>query len=106
MGGKPNEPSYFAILPADIRYDKKLKANEKLLYSEITSLSSTEGYCWASNNYFAKLYNVSKRTVQRWLFSLQSYGHIKIFFNKKKVRHIQMLTKKNIKRVKNFVDKG
>ena len=25
-------PSYFAIIPADVRYDKRLKANEKLMY--------------------------------------------------------------------------
>ena len=46
-------PTYFAIITADVRYDKNLKANEKLLFAEITALSNTNGYCHASNRYFA-----------------------------------------------------
>lgn len=33
-------PNYYAVIPAEIRYDKKLKANEKLLYGEITALAN------------------------------------------------------------------
>lgn len=35
-----NKVSYYAIIPATVRYLKVLKANEKLLYGEITSLSN------------------------------------------------------------------
>lgn len=71
-------PNYYSILPADVRYDKRLKANEKLLYSEITALANVNGYCFAKNSYFSELYGVSKETVSRWISNLQKFGYIKI----------------------------
>lgn len=73
-----NKVSYYAIIPATVRYSKMLKANEKLLYGEITSLSNKNGYCYAQNRYFADLYNVSIETVSRWLSNLQKSGFIKM----------------------------
>lgn len=73
-----NKSNYYAIIPATVRYSKQLKANEKLLYGEITSLSNRNGYCYAQNRYFANLYNVSIETVSRWLSHLQQLGFIQI----------------------------
>lgn len=73
-----NKVSYYAIIPATVRYSKDLKANEKLLYGEITSLSNRNGYCYAQNRYFANLYNVSIETVSRWISHLQQLGFIQI----------------------------
>ena len=56
-------PAYYAILTAKIRYDRNLKANEKLIYAEITALANKEGYCHASNKYFSDLYDVTPQTV-------------------------------------------
>jgi len=72
------KPSYYAIIPANVRYCESLSPNEKLLYGEITALSNKEGYCWASNGYFAKLYAVSKRSITRWLEKLNSEGFITV----------------------------
>lgn len=71
-------PSYYAVIPASVRYDERLKANEKLLYGELTALSQKDGFAFASNGYFAKLYGVSKETVSRWLSCLQDCGYIKV----------------------------
>ena len=71
-------PGYFAILTASVRYDNRLKAAEKIFYAEITALANAEGYCYASNAYFANLYNVDNRTIQRWLSNLSKYGYIRI----------------------------
>lgn len=72
------KPSYFGIIPATVRYDKSLKANAKLLYSELTCLSEKDGYCYASNNYFAKLYEVDPSSISKWLKQLSDKGYIKI----------------------------
>lgn len=68
--------SYYAIIPANVRYDKDLAPNAKLLYGEITSLCSEKGYCWASNQYFAELYGVSVLSVKRWVNSLVTKGYV------------------------------
>lgn len=70
-------PNYYAIIPANVRYDKELKANEKLLYGEITSLTNKTGECWATNKYFADLYEVSTRSIQGWISNLEKRGYIK-----------------------------
>ena len=71
------KPNYYAIIPADVRYSN-LKPNAKLLYGEITALSGKLGYCYATNNYFAKLYGVSKNTISRWISDLSKLGFITI----------------------------
>lgn len=70
-------PNYFSILPATVRYDKRLgKPNAQILYSEITALSTKDGYCYASNSYFAKLYNVNNTTISKWISLLVKYGYL------------------------------
>ena len=73
-----NFKNYYAIIPANVRYDKDLPANAKLLYGEITALCNEKGYCWASNDYFAKLYNVEDRTVRRWISSLVKKEYLRM----------------------------
>lgn len=70
-------PGYYGILPANIRYDKNLKPMEKIMYSELTALSNKNGYCNATNSYFAELYEVSKNTVSLWIGDLEKAGYIK-----------------------------
>ena len=70
-------PGYYGILPANIRYDKNLKPMEKIMYSELTALSNKNGYCNATNSYFAELYEVSKNTVSLWISDLEKAGYIK-----------------------------
>lgn len=70
------QKAYYAIIPANVRYDKDLVPNAKLLYGEITALCNEKGYCWASNQYFADLYNVSDRTIKNWISQLADKGYI------------------------------
>lgn len=69
-------PSYYSIIPATVRYDKRLKAYERLMFSEITALSNKYGYCTASNSYFASLYEVDKTTISRWINHLKNLGYL------------------------------
>ncbi len=59
-----NNPTYYSVIPANVRYDKRLNANEILLYGEISSLTNAEGFCWASNSYFMSLYQVGESTIK------------------------------------------
>jgi hypothetical protein len=72
------KPNYYGIIPATIRYDKRLKPMEKILYSEITALANTQGFCFASNSYFGKLYEVHKNTVGIWINNLVECGYLKV----------------------------
>lgn len=71
-------PSYYAVIIATVRYDNRLSDSEKLLYGEITALSQINGTCWASNEYFARLYDVSISTISRRISNLKKYGYIDV----------------------------
>jgi hypothetical protein len=70
-GADSNKPSFFAIIPAHVRYCRELEFGARLLYGELTALTNQYGYCWASNEYFATLYEVDIRTIQLWIKSLK-----------------------------------
>ncbi len=70
------KPNYFAVIPANVRYDKDLKDKAKLLYGEIVALSNQYGYCYASNKYFANLYGVTTTTISLLIKNLIDKGYI------------------------------
>ena len=69
-------PSYYSILTADVRYSADINWFEKVLFSDITSLTNKNGYCTASNKYFAKVFGVSVRTISRAISNLSEYKFI------------------------------
>ncbi|MCG1684542.1 helix-turn-helix domain-containing protein [Staphylococcus epidermidis] len=94
------QPSYYSIITANVRYDNRLTDSEKLLFAEITSLSNKFGYCTATNSYFAKLYEVVKETISRRISNLNKYGYLKIEIikngNEVKQRKMYPLTQSSI----------
>lgn len=76
---RKEQPTYYAVIPANVRYDTRLTLGARMMYGEITCLSNKEGYCWASNRYFAELYNVHEDTIQNWITSLKKFGYINIY---------------------------
>ena len=72
------KPAYWAVLPAEIRYDPELPDKAKLLYAEISSLTSETGYCWAANEHFCQLYDCTERTIRRLISALAARGYIRI----------------------------
>ena len=71
------KPNYYAVIPAEVRYSKKLTPNSKLLYAEITALCNMNGKCTASTEYFCRLYEVSRVSIQKWLKTLEDNNYIK-----------------------------
>lgn len=82
------KPNYYAIIPAKVRYDKRLSDKAKLFYGEISALTNKNGICWASNDYFSTLYEMSVRTVTRIIKELSDLGYIRIEIIDGKARQI------------------
>lgn len=78
MSKQAVEPSYWAVVPAPIRYDEQIAPNAKLLYAEISSLTYKTGYCFADDGYFHDVFGFSLRTVRRLLDALHDAGYIRI----------------------------
>ena len=73
-----SKEGFWAVLPADVRYDKNISMAGKVIYAEITCLCNKEGYCWAKNKYFAEHFGLTIRHTQRILKTLERQGYLKI----------------------------
>ena len=103
------KPNYYAVIPANVRYDENLKLGEKMMYGEITSLTFKTGECWASNNYFARLYKVSPQAISKWINALEKQKYITIIYEKEGNRILKRIIKMvstDIDRVSTQVDRG
>lgn len=103
------KPNYFAIIPANVRYDENLKLGEKMMYGEITSLTFKTGECWASNNYFSRLYKVTPQAISKWIKTLEKQNYISIKYEKEGKcisKRIIKLVSTDIDRVSTGVDRG
>lgn len=72
----PHQPNYFCILTHEVMFCDAIEQGAKLLFAFITSLTYAEGYCFASNAYFAEKFKVEERTITNWLQSLKEQKFI------------------------------
>lgn len=73
-----NPIGYYAVIPSTILFNEELKPNEKLLYAVITVLANKEGYCFASNNYLADLFNSKPHTISNWISHLSKLNFVHV----------------------------
>ena len=83
MSQEQQKENFYAVIPVYILQDKELTQTAKLLYGQISALTNKEGYCWASNSYFAELFDCSKDTISRNINLLIKKGYIKGTIEKK-----------------------
>lgn len=83
------QPNYYAIIPAEIRY-ADIPANAKLLYGEITALANKQGFCFATNKYFAELYGVHRDTISKWISELVKIRAVRLEIKKGEIRRIYL----------------
>ena len=72
----------YAICYNEWTLDERIK-NELRLLLMISCLSAEQGYCWASNSYFAKLLNESEVQISRKIKKLEQYGYIVTTYKKR-----------------------
>ena len=91
--------------------DKSIKSELGLLLI-ISGLTAEKGYCYASNEYFAKLFKIEERTVSRRIAKLNKKGYVKLDYKKsgafvisREIRLTKMSTKLD-KSVLGTVDKS
>lgn len=75
---RPARPGYWAVIPAQIRYDDRIPPNAKILYAEISSLIGADGYCWATDEHFEKVFGFADRTVRKLMTALKETGYIRV----------------------------
>ena len=82
-------------------FDDRIRAQLPLLLL-ISSLSAKEGYCYASNQYFAEKFKTSSVTVSKWISELKKYGYIETEDEKfgavvtnRKIRIVDLAIKEN-----------
>jgi hypothetical protein len=77
-----------------------------MLYAEITALSDKDGYCRASNKYFAELYGVSKTTISTAISELVECGYIYSLndYNNRQIMVLQLSNNFNTTPPKNTND--
>lgn len=86
-------------IPAEIWLSKNLKVMEKLFLAEIDSLDNENG-CFASNEYFANFFDLSKNRCSEIIKSLEKKGFIEIEYVYKKNK--KSIEKRIIKIIRNI----
>jgi hypothetical protein len=68
------------MIPDRVSLCKELEPMARLLYGMINALTFQQGYCWAENKHFEELYGVDRKTINRWMSSLEKLGFIEITY--------------------------
>ena len=65
-------------IPREVWLNKDLSTNEKILLAEIDSLGGSSDGCFASNQYFADFFDLSKDRISRLVSGLKNKGYITV----------------------------
>lgn len=74
----PEQNDFFTIIPSCIRYDANVSDFAKVLYSEILALSKKNGFCWATNEHFAKAFSKHEMTISKAISELKNANYLKV----------------------------
>src|SRR3989304_1506212 len=75
--------NYYCVIPWKLLNDKNICPSAKLLYGEIAALSNKEGYCWASNEHFTKIFNIKSPTrISSLIRELREAGYVYVEVDK------------------------
>lgn len=66
----------YAIIPAEVRYDRALTSTSILLYGEIVAATNAFGVCEEDVGYFAAAMRLDSRSITRCVAQLIENGHL------------------------------
>ncbi len=69
---------FYITVQNELLGSDNLSERAKLLYAYIETLSHQKGYCFATNNFFASNFKVSKRTINRHLVELKKANLVRM----------------------------
>lgn len=69
----------YILIPNNIK-KSNIPAGAKILYGDILYLSKLNGYCHASNSYFAKEHSVHRNSIISWINCLKKNKHINVLY--------------------------
>ena len=70
------QPSWAAVIPNKYLYAKDINSVQKILIGLISGLSNIKGYCFATNDYFAEILDLSKVRVSQLITDLEKKGYL------------------------------
>ena len=65
-------------IPAEVLLNEELSDKEKIILSMVLYLSKDTGHCFATNNYFSDILNVTVVSISRIINSLKKKNYIKV----------------------------
>lgn len=75
---KVAENRFFTVIPYHVLTAKKLPDKAKILYGLISNLINEEGFCYATNGYFAETLDCSESAISKNITELSDYGFIRV----------------------------
>ena len=73
---KTKGKGHYIVIPDNVRRDKSLTSNHKILYGEIAALCLNGGSCWPYAIYFADALGVDSGTITCWFKELAEKHYI------------------------------
>lgn len=90
---KDNEEFISSLITLSILGDNRLTFLERLLLIHIISLCKKKGYCWATNKYFANIYDVTPVTISKSISNLATFNYIKTEYDNKNTNNSKRIIK-------------
>lgn len=69
----------YAVVPASVRYDRRLSPNAILLYMEISAIMHKDGVAWEKSDHYVEIFQTSRSLILKWLNELKVNGHVFTF---------------------------
>lgn len=79
------------IIPTSLLLEKSIPDKAKILYGIMRSFMNVNGFCFASNEYFAEQISLKPEEVQALIDQLENIGYISCEIEKKKFKDFRRI---------------